>query len=397
MNIRILNDMALLDKNRREESLGLLFTGDFYPHRSARSLILQNDYQALFNDFLPVLHKADMVVTNLECPLTDREREINKSGPALKAPPATAKALRYGNIEIACLANNHIMDYGNEGLIDTLQYLNAAEIKYVGAGNSLNQARKPLIINKKGHRIGIINICEHEFSIASDHTAGAAPIDEITNYYQIKDIRSNTDLIILIIHGGHEMYPFPSPRMVKLYRFYADLGVDVIIGHHPHVFSGYEIYHGVPIFYSLGNFLFDAPERSDMWYRGFTVYLKISEKSISEIFLIPYSQFADGYGIRLLNIKETGEFENIISEYNQVIAHDTKLQEQFQQYSRIQRKNYLAVFLSNSRYKRKLLHIKIFQRLFFKRIRLLRLLNQFRCQAHRDVMTEILENEVRTN
>ena len=396
MNISIVQDIFLMEKNTGKGSLDLLFTGDFFPHETSSSLILQKNFEALFNDFLSVLHHADLAVTNLECPLTDKKSPIKKSGPVLKAPPDTAEALKHGNIGVACLANNHIMDYGTEGLSDTLKHLDSAGIQHVGAGLTLEQAMDPLIITRKGLKIGIINVAEHEFSIATDHSAGAAPIDEITNYYQIRKARSAADLIILVLHGGHEMYPFPSPRMVKLYRFYADLGADVIIGHHPHVFSGYEVYKRVPIFYSLGNFLFDAPGRVKHWYRGYAVYLKLSGNNISDIYLIPYSQFVNGHGISLLNIKEVAEFNEDILRYNRIISDEKSLNDQFKKYICEQRGNYLAVFLSMSRYKRRLLQLKFFRNLFFGRIRLLRLLNQFRCQSHRDVMTETLKHELNT-
>ena len=149
----------------------------------------------------------------------------------------------------------------------------------VGAGANLPEARKPLVLMKDGLSIGILNVCEHESSIVTDESAGAAPIELAYLYYDIKKMRRVVDKVIIIIHGGCEHYQLPTPRMKRDYHLIADFGADVIVNHQQHCYSGYEIYNGKPIFYGLGNFYFDNPcKRNDKWNEGLLLQMEISKE-----------------------------------------------------------------------------------------------------------------------
>jgi len=169
--------------------------------------------------------------------------------------------LKQLKVDAVTLANNHILDYGAKGLSDTFETLKQNKIDYVGAGNNLKEAAQPLTLEKDGQRIAILNFCENEWSIAEEDKPGANPMDIIENTNQIKAAKATHDKVICIIHGGHEYYHLPSPRMQKQYRFYVDNGADAIVGHHTHCVGGYEVYNDVPIIYSLGNFLFIKPSK----------------------------------------------------------------------------------------------------------------------------------------
>ena len=121
--------------------------------------------------------------------------------------------------------------------------------------------------------IAIINFCENEWSIAEEDSAGANPMDFIDNANQIREAKAVHDKVI--VHGGHEYYNLPSPRMQKQFRFYADQGADIVIGHHTHCISGNEVYNGVPIYYSLGNFLFTKNNTNEDWYTGLLLQVDI--------------------------------------------------------------------------------------------------------------------------
>src|SRR5690606_22347516 len=103
------------------------------------------------------------------------------------------------------------------------------------------------------------------------------PIDIIDNVKQINEARGIADYVFVIVHGGHEFFNLPSPRMQKLYRFYAEQGADIVIGHHTHCIGGYETYKGVPIYYSLGNFLFTKQNPYEDWYLGLVLEVEIVE------------------------------------------------------------------------------------------------------------------------
>jgi poly-gamma-glutamate synthesis protein (capsule biosynthesis protein) len=191
-----------------------------------------------------------------ECPLTLSSNAIEKIGPNLKAHPDIANVLGAAGFG----ANNHIYDYGQQGLLDALKILKNSGLAYVGAGVDLKEAQEPFFTEIKGVRLSFINIGEIEFSSAGPGRGGANPMDLIDNFHQIQNAKRNADHVIVIIHGGHEYYHYPSPQTLKRYRFYAESGASVVIAHHTHCIGGYEVYKGVPIFYSLGNF-----HQGNMW------------------------------------------------------------------------------------------------------------------------------------
>lgn len=181
------------------------------------------------------------------------------------------------------------MDYGVEGLISTLKYCDG-EISVVGAGLNKAESTKPFIFECKGRKYGIINVCENEWSTTERADPGCCPLDEITLWSIINDACHKVDSLIVIIHGGHEGYDLPSPRMVRLYRWCIDLGADAVIGHHTHCFSGYEIYKDKPIVYSLGNWLFDRIEKDDKWNYGALAELDFNPNGVVKLALHPYEQ-----------------------------------------------------------------------------------------------------------
>ena len=129
--------------------------------------------------------------------------------------------------------------------------------------------------------------------------------------------------------GGHEMYNLPSPRMKETYRFFVDAGADTVIGHHTHCISGYEIYHKSPIFYSLGNFIFDSksPKKSS-WFIGFAVCFKLSQNTKVSFDIIPFEQCHQQAGIRVLNGQIKDSVLNDIEKYSAIIQDNNTLQKQ---------------------------------------------------------------------
>ena len=397
MNISIINEWQEIEKEINNNDPTILITGDFCPDRRIIDLVKNQDYNKIYNNFLPYSKSFDISITNLECPLTERESQINKVGPLLKGPPEAIHALKHAGFNLVSLANNHIMDQGTPGFEDTLELLDSNDILYVGAGRSLHEAQTPRIITIKGVRIGFLNIAEHEFSIATDEKGGAAPVNEVDNYYQIMKVKDSVDFLILIIHGGHELFSLPSPRMKELYRYYIDLGVDAVIGHHAHVFSGYEIYNGKPIFYNIGNFVFDRDVNDESWYRGFGVGLQLHGNGIKNIYLIPYTQCKPQVGVKILSNSEIEEFSETIKNYNDIISDDKKLNIEFEKFIKKMQTHYLSTLLGLGKIKRQMLKRGIFPGFFINKKRLIRNLNLFRCQAHHDAIVKILKNEVITS
>ncbi|MFW5803596.1 MAG: CapA family protein [bacterium] len=250
-------------------SYRLIFSGDF----CITNKYLNNN---LFDkNIIEIFKQSDLNIINLECPVVKENVEkILKTGPHLKTNEKIKDCLELLNIDIVTLANNHILDYGEKGLINTLEFCENNKVKYVGAGIDFEEASRPLFVSKKELTIGILNYCKNEWSIARTNKVGANPINTIWNARQIKKAKERSDFVIVIVHGGHEYYSLPSPKMVDQYRFYVENGADAVIGHHTHCYSGYEIYQNAPIVYSLGNMIFTKENKNPNGTRDYWPDLK---------------------------------------------------------------------------------------------------------------------------
>jgi poly-gamma-glutamate synthesis protein (capsule biosynthesis protein) len=227
----------------------LLFAGDFVPPENVENL---------FTDELQsVLKDKDFSIVNLETPLTNGNQKIEKTGNSFKRTPSVIKHIKDGLFDAVALSNNHIRDYGDEGVLDTIETCKRNNILTVGAGKDLSEAAKAMRLSLKGKKICILNYSEREFNIAGESIAGANPFDLIDAFYQIREEKEQSDFVMVIYHGGLENHSLPTPGLRKRLRFLVNVGADAIICHHTHVASSYEIYSGRPICYGLGNFCFD--------------------------------------------------------------------------------------------------------------------------------------------
>ena len=374
-----------------ETGIKILLTGDFCPISRVEELTLSKKFEAIFNDFKDVLAGNDLIITDLECPLTFSLTGRKKTGPHQKAHPECIKILQHAGIGLAAMANNHIMDYGSKGVIDTLELCKANNIATVGMGRSRQEAAEPYVLRKNGKRVAILNFADEEFITSPDGLFRCNPLDAVGAYYQIKEARLTNDKVIVIVHAGNEFYELPSPRTQNLYRYMIDLGADCVIAHHTHALSGYEIYNSKPVFYGLGNFIYDWPgKRNTGWNKGYVVKLVISDEIVFEI--IPLKQGNDKPGVFRLNEKETDEFETHIRYLNTIISDERKLEEKFGNYLASVTPMYNAYIepyfggLAST-----LRNRGLFPKLMSKRKRLL-LLNIIRCESHREVLLGMLES-----
>jgi len=293
----------------------IFISGDFCPnHRGMEKNRCPSKVQNIFGKLYDKIQKSDLSITNLEGPLTNEEQPIEKIGPNLKIPPTWGPKLKKAGFDLVTLANNHILDQGEAGLKDTIKNLKKNEIDWVGAGESLAQAKKPYYFSENGFTIAIVNFAEVEYSCANQNHGGANPMDIIENFNQVKEAKRNSDYIIVITHGGHEHFHYPSPEMIKRYRFIAENGADVVINHHTHCVGGFEVHEGVPIFYSLGNFLFPSSKKKEyekQWFEGYNVLLKIKNKNIN-FEILPHTQCEDDIISVNLKSKDSKLYKKII-------------------------------------------------------------------------------------
>ena len=357
--------------------------------------LISKSVKALFDD-------SDLNILNLECPIVNKNNhyKIIKTGPHLKTDERILNYLKQLNTNVVTLANNHILDYGLNGLKTTLEHCNKNNIQYVGAEMSVKQAAQPLIIEKGGLKIAFVNFCENEWSVANSQRGGANPMDIIDNYKQIKNAKQKVDFVIVIVHGGHEYYSLPSPRMVKQYRFYAENGADAVIGHHTHSISGYEIYNKVPIVYSLGNFLFTIPNKNKKWYNGLVAQLTLQKGEPIDLQLIPIQQNEEDFELTIIDDANKKLVLKYVNELNVTIQDNNELHQEWRNYLLKQSKliNTLSPinYIPNKYIAASLKRIGI-NKLLINNKYLKSLANRIRCEAHRDLIIDTLLNRVNKN
>jgi poly-gamma-glutamate synthesis protein (capsule biosynthesis protein) len=331
-----------------------------------------------------------LAITNLECPLTDDGPGIKKVGPLLRAPANTARTLSDWGFKLVTLANNHIMDYKSDGLVSTINACKENGIAHVGAGANNTDAKMVYYTKIGDQRVAVLNFAENEFSTTHGKSPGANPLEAVVNYGDIVKAKELSDFVLVIVHGGNEMYNLPSLRTKNTLRFFAEAGADAVIQHHAHCYSGYELYKGVPIFYGLGNFIFDKPHIfNSPWNTGYAVELTLEPQFTFKI--IPYEQSNGNAGVRLLYNAEMENFFQNVNRLNNIIGNDDHLCEEFEKYCTRVKRLYDSFLEPHS--------IRLFHFLrnrnllpsFLSRHKKTLYLNLFRCESHREVVINILK------
>ncbi|HTZ40537.1 MAG TPA: CapA family protein [Syntrophales bacterium] len=283
----------------------IVIASDWAPIRAFDEIVARSP-EAVYGDVLSVLRESDLRIVNLECALSGNDSPVWKSGSVFKGRPEHIKGLIAVPFDVVTLANNHVFDYGPEAFRETLKLLSKHSIRFAGAGVSVEEAHQPLIIELKGLRIGIINFSEGEDLTAAVSGPGVYgwEVDRVVD--TVRAIRPEVHIILVACHGGVEYIPCPPPYLAEAFRRIAHAGADLVIGHHPHVPQGIEVCNGVPICYSLGNFVFY--QETDLLYRkrGYLLKAGVSQAGLAHVEIIPYEIGSES--LRLLKGDESAVF-----------------------------------------------------------------------------------------
>jgi len=287
--------------NSESRELRVVVTGDVCPYGALEEAFIDTSALGFVTPVLPLFSRADLVIGNLEIPLSDCSSPIEKygTGPNFMASTDVAVTLKNMGFDILTLANNHIMDQGLQGLESTLQALASHEISTCGAGMSHSDACRPAIAAIGDYTVAVLNFAEGEFAQAKEDGPGAARLEPYWSASRVAGARREFDFVIVILHLGNEALPIPSDVTVSACRAMAHAGAHAVLAHHPHFPQCCEIYEGVPICYSLGNFLFGPrrdPERvlrySPGWYLSLVAELAFSLDECT-LLLHPFKQHRD--------------------------------------------------------------------------------------------------------
>jgi poly-gamma-glutamate synthesis protein (capsule biosynthesis protein) len=280
-------------------SLRLLFGGDVMLGRLVGEAMLREGTDYPLGAVAPLLRAADLAIANLECAVCEPGERWHGAPKAyyFRAPPSAGQALADAGIHLVSLANNHVLDYDVQGLLETLRILDANGIGHAGAGVDLAGALAPVIVERRGVRIGMAAFCDHQDDFAATgHHPGiawlglhdeAAAIDAFAR--ALAPLRAEgVQWPVLSLHWGPNMASEPSPRQRRLARAAIDVGWKVVFGHSAHVFQGVELYAGCPILYAAGalvdDYAVDPAFRND---HQLLFALELGEDAVERVMMHP--------------------------------------------------------------------------------------------------------------
>lgn len=232
------------------------------------------------NKLVTIIKSCDSAICNFEAPIQHKDMHaIKKTGPHVYQSKESIQYLKNVGFDYVSLANNHIYDYGQIGIEETVKELKCQGVGYIGAGVDFEEAYKTQIIKKNGIRVGLFAACENEFGCLHEeqNRGGYAWLFHYLIEDNIRALKDECDFVVLVAHAGVENIELPIKEWRDRYQRLCDVGADVIIGHHPHVPQGYEKYENSLIFYSLGNFYFDTASFVDKSDDSYSVILEFQK------------------------------------------------------------------------------------------------------------------------
>jgi poly-gamma-glutamate synthesis protein (capsule biosynthesis protein) len=245
----------------QDDEIRISAVGDIMLDGTARPVLQENGYDYPFVQMRPVFKDAHVVIGNLEGPLTTRGTAEQDKTYTFRSPPdKVSAALKNAGFGVVTLANNHTLDFGAEGLAQTLEALDAAGIQHVGAGADLAAARRAAIVTVNGQRLAFLgySVTLPETFYAGTHKPGTAFAHEAQVRADVTAARQQADIVIVSFHWGQEGKTELREYQTHLGHVAIDAGAQAVLGHHPHILQAIEYYKGGVILYSLGNFTFGS-------------------------------------------------------------------------------------------------------------------------------------------
>ena len=282
-----------------------------------------------WGDVMPLLNEADLRIANLECAITDKDRPWIRTPKVFhfRTPPSAVETLWIARIDACSLANNHILDFEEQGLLDTLEHLDATGIRHAGAGRNREEAADPAILTvpPDRHRVALLAFTDNEppFAAGTDRPG--------TNYLPVSvrptvlrrleravsAVRARgADTVVFSNHWGPNMVQSPNEIFRRFARAVIDLGVDIYYGHSAHVFQGMEIYRGKPILYDTGDFIDDYAVNRELrndW--SFLFRVSVAEGRFERLDLIPVK-----LSYARVDLATGGERESILNRMERLSA-----------------------------------------------------------------------------
>lgn len=265
------------------DTLNIVFTGDILLDRGVRRVIDKHGVDHLFTEGVDsVFRSAQVVVGNLECPATKIQSPVQKLY-IFRGEPEWVETLKKHGITHLNLANNHSIDQGREGLMDTRQNIIDAGMTPIGAGANMTEAAEPILLSKTPRNVWLVpslRLALENYAYLPDKPCvSQEPMDSLLNRVHRLRKADSTAVIIVSLHWGgeHTMHPVKSQRWDA--RQIIRAGADVLVCHHTHTLQDVEDINGHSVFYSIGNFIFDQSKPENT--KACIVRLKITGKTVT--------------------------------------------------------------------------------------------------------------------
>ena len=302
----------------------ILFTGAIVPGRCVQAAIdAQDNADFLYDDVRELISSADIAVGTLNAALTDFSPYTGCVKTfVLVGSPNNADALANAGFDVMSVATNHIKNCnlstcGDQAFWDTMDNLERVGIVPVGAGNNLQEAMQPIVIEKNGIRFGFVSLGEVESrAFADENTPGIAPLPadfveaEANLRSAIAAARAISDVVIAMPHWGSDYSAMPNYRQLFFDQVAIEAGADLVLGNHPHVIQGMREIEGIPVFYSLGSFVFDQ-DWSLETQQGIVVVVTFEGTELRDYQVIPVHIEGTGH----VQIAESPEAEEILERF----------------------------------------------------------------------------------
>ena len=366
----------------------IIIGADVVPTQSNIDSFKQGDALAIVGEKAANwIKNADFRIYNLETPLCDTANPIDKNGPHLITPTAAIEGYKALGADLLTMANNHIADQGQEGILSTIKMVDEASVAHIGCGTE-SEASKPFIIQNGDEKIGVYACAEHEFSIAQGDKLGANPFDPLECPDRIAKLKEECDFVIILYHGGREFYRYPLPQLQKNCRKLIEKGADLVICQHTHCVGCYEDYLGGKIIYGQGNFVFDR--KSDAyWNTSLLVKVDTATKAVE---YLPLSK-VDGT-LKAAEIDKATEILRGYEHRSEEIKDADFVAKRLKQEAKAN-----ALYIARSLAGNTILHkalCKIAPQLLAKQLlkksARLKTLNLIACESHREIVISALED-----
>lgn len=336
---------------------------------------------------------CDAAMINFEGPVAGDASPAFKTGPATKQDPTGPKYIRRVGFTAACLANNHILDFGSAGLRSTVTACEDAGLSVIGIqGPALD--RRTLDVPSPGSPICVINVCEEEWVQGVDGSGGCV-FSPIATVRLVRAQVAAGKAPVVVLHGGNEYYPYPSPWLRDAARFLVESGAVAVVVHHSHVLAGYEYWNGSPIAYGIGNFQYMADNPHSEWYEGALALLRWDGDRSPKLELRPIVMDPGTFQVDVARGAQAEEIRRSIAARSAEITSGPSMAAHWRQFLADNRAMYLRQALPSGAAHGRIINAAT-ARMWARyaegnQAELAYLLNSIRCDSHRVALMGVLD------